>query len=517
MKTYLKIALMLFIFIPFNQINAMYRQHDENPLKNLDYKNAFDQTAIYHKFSNLMREIGCADNVLGDEDESGCSCDILGLPVKSYRLIKRLFKRTTQKKEFECRCLEKLEDVRRETILKRAKDAALAGTISAASTAALTRWLVSPESFGGSFFISNAGMMVVDETRTVIESLFNLKQPHRHLDDLEKKYAVNKCFIPHQLWEKIEKNFEYARKGDDQQTAYTEFLEFALNFTTLKPQDHLDINGETIINTLFERMDTFLESYNITPWQCSMLKSNIQNFIENIIYNAGHSVRYLYLVGPGGIGKSEFVEQLQEWINELIPHLVYFSREIVDTPEGLEGDARHKGILLKTFGEQLAHHKRGSILLLDDAEWFGETAPPPLSSAAKRVFNGSLAEIKTTFLSQCDTDSGIKLPMPPMLVFVTSNNEIKDEALRDRFDIIHFPTNKKDALKRYGFELCLQESEYQKASSHIKRAIQNRLITEIESGKTLEGKLLTTFRKVKLHIAPLCFYMTHYEKHLKQD
>jgi len=497
MKTYLKMALLLFIFTPFNQTKAMYHQRDENPLKNLDYKKAFDQTAIYHKFSDLMHETRCSENVFDEEDESGCSCDPIALTIKA--------------------CLEKLEDARRETILKRAQDATVTLTITTAATAGLTRWVVSPDSLGGSLYRSSAGMMAVDNMQTIIESLFNLSQPHRHLDDLEKKYAVNKCFIPHQLWEKIEKNFEYARKGDDQQTAYTEFIEFALNFTIFKPHPNLDVNGEAIINTLFERMDTFLESYNITPWQCSMLKSNIQNFLENIIYNAAHPIRYLYLVGPGGIGKSEFVEQLQEWINELIPHLVYFSREIVDTPEGLEGDARHKGILLKTFGEQLAHHKRGSILLLDDAEWFGEKAPPPLSSAAKRVFNGNLAEIKTTFLSQCDTDSGIKLPMPPMLVFVTSNNEIKDEALSDRFDIIHFPTNKKDALKRYGFELCLQESEYQKASSHIKRAIQNRLITEIESGKTFEGKLLTTFRKVKLHIAPLCFYMTHYEKHLKQD
>ena len=64
--------------------NTAVAMHDgmrnEDPLQGIDYQRAFNQTAIYHKFGELITEWGCDDNVFVKDDykaasPSGC-CSI---------------------------------------------------------------------------------------------------------------------------------------------------------------------------------------------------------------------------------------------------------------------------------------------------------------------------------------------------------------------------------------------------------------------------------------------------------
>ena len=102
-----------------------------------------------------------------------------------------------------------------------------------------------------------------------------------------------------------------------------------------------------------------------------------------------------------------------------------------------------------------------------------------------------------------------------MLVFFTSNNEVNDKHLDDRFYKIEFPSNRREALKRYALELCAADREYQQADTLVQNKIRNRINKDIEAGKTIEGKPLDTFRKVDLYRTPLCFDMVHYDEDFK--
>jgi hypothetical protein len=280
-----------------------------NPLHKLDYKKAFSQAALYHQFDKLMIERGCAHNVANscDDDESiscGCCSALVGVYTNGCQRLTTK-KSVTPQEQFEQACLTNLEKARQAAILKDADKGFTSMVLSIASTYALTRWFVDPKSMGGSFSHFVAAEGTVHHVQQIATSLTALKQPHRHLDDLEREYAVNKCFIPCQLWEKIEKNFEYARKEDDNQARYIAFLEFALHFQTARPQPPLTIHIDAVIDELNTRIDHFLADYAVTPWQLSVLKINIRNFIENVAGHEHHPVRYIYLVGTGGIGKSE--------------------------------------------------------------------------------------------------------------------------------------------------------------------------------------------------------------------
>ena len=304
-----------------------------NPLRQLDYKQAFDQTVLYSQYHDLLTELHCDANVsLEEDEESSCDCSVdpVTLGKKGYRFFRSLLgdRRLAQRQKFERACLEKLADARQDVILRGAKGAGVSMGLSVAATVGLTKWLTSPESFGGSFAMFNAGIGAVHYTKDMVRSIAELRQPHQQLDDLEKTYAINKCFIPRQLWEKIEKNFEYARRGDDRQAAYIDFLEFALRFAIMKPRVPVEIDVDRTIHTLFERIDRFFDAYHVTPWQLSLLKINVRNFVENIVGTADHQVRYVYLVGEGGIGKSQFVEQLQHWLDECMPGSIYFNKNI---------------------------------------------------------------------------------------------------------------------------------------------------------------------------------------------
>lgn len=474
-----------------------------NPLRQTDYKRAFSQAGLYRQFDSLMTQQECAHNVITDDEDAAPSCTCCSTLFSVFSTCGHIFetkKPLTQADKFDQACLDRLEAARRTAILKGADEGVMSVITSITLTYALLR--LSPSKTAASIAVYDICKKALKQVKGIVFSIAALKQPHTHLDDLEREYAINKRFIPHELWEKIEKNFEYARKGDDNQHLYISFIEFALNFKTLKPQKSATFNSNAVIGELFSRMDHFLNAYDITPAQLALLKTNIRNFVENMAGTKKHPLRYLFLVGPGGIGKSKFVEQLHSWFEELMPLMINFNKYSVKNAEELEGNDKNKGILLETLGEQLHHQKHGSIVLLDDANWFTEKGS--MASAAKRVFNADLSEMNTAYFSQSGT-AEFSLPMTPMLIFFTSNDPISDKHLGSRFDIIHFPCNTTEALKQHALALCEADEEYQRADPRTQAAIQELLLSEIDE----EDTHTKTFRDVNLRVEPLCFEMTH--------
>ncbi len=506
--------------------------HD--PLVRINYRQAFNQISIYKKFESLMDSAGCSQNVFINKEKAelgGSSPQSKTVHrVPRYELLENLLDSVTidmetresdtedngpyialtskEWKNYEKACLSHLQKARRWAITEPAREAivtltfmggVVSGTVSA----------LGPNSYGGSISIFAVLFNSIAPIRSIARSTVNLISPPPHpLDEMEKSFALNQCFIPQSLWTSIINNFMTARQNPFSQQQCINFIEFTLGLTIYRPKptitlrNYSSITKESIKETfcdLSSEIDEFFQKYisSDTPndrEQFFILKMNILKFMSSLLGTI-EQPRYLYFYGPGGIGKTYFIHELSTWIERVMPKAVHFESLVITSPEELEGSSEKPGAFLRILRNQCLAKKRGSILYMDEANWLNQE---DMISASKRVFNGELSHLSTSYFGSGIDGTGIHLKTPPMLIIASGNEEIEDEALKNRFDIIHFPMPKPETLINYGIDLFKKDNFVQ---GKIDGALINSSAKEAEIRKRLQDS--KNFRSVNALISAM--------------
>jgi len=433
-----------------------------DPLIRMNYENAFDQSAIHQQFKPLMEQWGCASNVFGREtklpaDEFASdepAIDDQNAPLLESKDEVTNYTSNNQaivpmQEDYACACHSKLHAARRWALTEEAREGCC--MINLLGGATILNCLALPaNSMGSSFgcfaFLFNSAQIC----RPIIRSCFNWHYPPSNvLGDLEERFAQTQCFIPKTLWPIIINKFAAARTNQFEQRSNMDFIEFVLGLTMYKPRPTVLINEEELasgMQNLFLKIDQFFKEYEANDQASQnlwMLKNNIAKFIRLLLGDHTQTIRYLYLHGLGGIGKTHFINKLSQWVEELIPGSVRFENLNVSTSDELEGSSSRPGVMLRVLRNQLMANKRGSVVFLDEATWLNKE---DMVSTSKRVFNGDQSQISTSYFGDGVEGTGIALKTSPMLIFVASNEKIKDPALKTRFDTIQFPMPKKGKL-----------------------------------------------------------------------
>lgn len=415
--------------------NNHHSAQSQDPLSKINYPDAFNQSKIHERFKNLMAVLGCTENVFSKENTQIKTGKISDEKILAWRTA------------YERACLKQLRSARQWAITEPARES-LTLLALLAGAAIATNKILTKDSLGGSFSVFAAVFNGVYLLRETINSGFNLAfQPQSALTKLEERFAKNQCYIPKELWPAIIEKFMLAKQNPFEQRQCMDFIEFTLGLTTYKPKQTLPLqatNAQAIIKELHTRIDQFFNDYDDTSDGecCRVLKVNISKFVLDLLENKQTS-RYIHLCGPGGIGKTYFVNTLCQWIEELLPNSVYFEDVVITSAEELEGSRQRPGTMLRVLRNQLIANKRASVLFMDEATWLNNDS---MMSCAKRVFNGNQSKLSTSYFGNGVEGAGINLKIPPMLIFVASNNEIKDSALKSRFDTIKYPLPKPDVL-----------------------------------------------------------------------
>ena len=478
MNKKLKFSYILFflgIFIgTLEHTQAMFKQPSpDDPVARINYRKAFNQKEIHKKFTPLMRNLKCIANVSREEnqeiEQTSCCCLNLGNPCgrlrNSYEVIvninKNSFEDSAEWKEYEKACLKKLKQERRWAITEEGRNSLTTIALMILVTAVGAEFL-GIDSYGGSLIISAAFFNSIFLLRDIISSGYNLiLTPSHPLDELEKRFAKNQCFIPQELWTPLIDSFMTARQNSVDQKKSINFIEFTLGLTTYRPIAPIILWGEEesvieeIRENLNHKIDVFFQEYSkLTYEEYITLKANIFKFVLSLL-DRGKLSRYIYLYGEGGIGKTYFIRQLCNWIQEFITDVVHFENFVITTPEELEGSANKPGVFLRLLRNQCLAKKKGSVLLMDEANWLNKEN---MVSPAKRVFNGELAQLSTSYFGPGVDGGGIQLEIPPMLVILSANEPIQDEPLCSRFDVMKFPLPTQKALLAYGEKLLNNET-----------------------------------------------------------
>ncbi|MCF7800017.1 hypothetical protein K9L05_04100 [Candidatus Babeliales bacterium] len=503
-----KLFLLLVIFSSFLSFFNISARGDgsggsetQDPLVLLNYIKAFDHKNIDAKFKNLLINLRCAQNVFSE-------AEIVSTPTLiTKKLTCEQIKKELEK--YENACLRALKWQKINCLLYDAKDLAFIMSILGVST-----WLIhmiepskdGMQQLGASFATFNTVTSCVFMLRPLIRSILNtFNPPANPLEKFENQFAKNQCFIPKVLWQPIIEKFMMARTNQFEQRSSMNFLEFTLGLTTYKPVAKLNISQEDLefgIINLFNKIDIFFSDYqDVKPEYIWMLKSNILTFIKLLLDESSQTPRYVYLQGPGGIGKTYFVNQLSKWIEEFIPNSVNFENLVITSPDELEGNPTRPGAMLRILRNQLISNKNGSVIFMDEATWLNE-----MPSVTKRVFNGDQSKISTTYFGNGLEGSGINLKLPPMLIFVASNEEIKDAALKTRFDSIEFPMPKKEKLISYAEE-CIEQNDLIKNNFSNKRDI-NLGNFNFDFNAWIEESKVNNFRDVASLVAPTVLAQT---------
>lgn len=495
-KNYL---LLLFSFLCLLIPSHSYTRGEGNssaqgdPLGSIRYNVAFDQKKLHEQYENLMRILGCHANIF----DIGVSLSITNLNAinknnKNNTVAMTNAQIAEELKKYTEACLDLLKKARRSAILNPAYE-----SLSLMALVLLAAYgveqITKNNSVGSGFSrfaaVNNAVFLFAD----VIRSGFNLAYPPAHsLNMFEEFFAKNQCFIPRALWPIIIEKFTLARQNQFEQRNAMNFIEFSLGFTTYqKPlQSPVDlIKVEPIIQEINNRIDTFFTQYtDETNGEYNrLLKINITKFILALTGNANVCPRYIYLHGPGGIGKTHFVSLLAQWIQELLPDMIYFNDLVITDAEELEGTPEKPGAMLRILRNQLTGRKRGSLVFMDEATWLNNS---DMVSCAKRVFNGNQSKLSTSYFGSGMDGTGVDLKLPPTLIFVASNEDITDPALASRFDTIKFPMPKVSALA-YCAENIIKKSRVLKKHRSIS---QENLMTwikenEIKNFRAVESKI----------------------------
>lgn len=452
----------------------MFRQPTpDDPVARISYRKAFDQKEIHRRFVPLMRNLTCAPNVFQEEDQGVKQVSSSSFELhhpnddsrSSYETIidinESSFEDLDEWREYENACLTKLRKERRWAITEEGRNSLTTIALIILLTASGTEFL-GLDSVGGSFLVSAAFFNSVVLLRDIVFSSYNLIfTPSHPLDELEKRFARSQCFIPRELWTPLIDNFMTARQNPVDQEKSINFIEFTLGLTTYRPivpiilRDDRETAIEAIHGNLSNKIDTFFQEYSeIIHEEYITLKANIFKFVLSLLDRSKLS-RYIYLHGEGGIGKTFFIRQLCNWIKEYITDSVHFENFVITTPEELEGNANKPGVFLRLLRNQCLARKKGSVLLMDEANWLNKEV---MISPAKRVFNGELAQLSTSYFGPGIDGAGVQLEIPPMLVILSANESIQDEALRSRFDLMKFPLPTQRALAKYGEKLLSHEA-----------------------------------------------------------
>lgn len=461
---------------------AWDEQAQQDPFKRLNYRYAFDQTNIYEKHRELIEQWCCGENVFSAHQpeqaivqprQSGALAACSAFAKKALGSCSKLVRSFTLQDsnstlgikvqnsptQYEQDCLNQLEAARRTAILAPAKESAILMALLAGASATLSLAGNGQSTNGGGWgfavAILNSAFLLHDAVRA---GYTFVNPPANPLNELEERFAKNKCFIPRVLWPIITEKFMIARSNPFEQRKNMDFLEFALGLTTYKPKPVSTIADEhsleSCIQTLFGRIDRFFADYeHINDTNLWKLKGNVYKFVHALQSPSGNydAPRYIHLHGLGGIGKTYFVHQLCNWIEELIPGSVKFEDLVISCGQELEGDQQRPGTLLRVLRNQLMENKRGSVIFMDEATWLNNEG---MISHAKRVFNGDQSRISTSYFGEGLEGAGISLKIPPMLIFVANNDEIKDQPLASRFDTIQFPMPNSKALVNHAYQVA---------------------------------------------------------------
>lgn len=455
-----------------------------DPYEQLNYKLAFDLSKVQAKHKGLMHALGCDQNVF-DETAEGSAENDLDLE-KAWQA-------------YEEDCLKHLAETRRAVIFRPVR-MSMIGIGFQAVALGLVAPFIGAESMGGSFGLLSAGYTGAQFLTTMAEAVYNFYYAPAHtLDALEIKFVKNQCFIPKKIWSIIEAKFMEARSNQFQQRQALSYLEFALDFTTESPsvlEETLTL--EEAQKELLHRINLFFEDYDLeddTPIQ--LIKKNILNFIARL-YGENENTRYLYLIGSGGIGKTYFATQLTAWLNELCPDAVYMEKDLVVNSEmELDDLPGQPGIFLRILRNQCLSERKGSLLFFDEADWMAHGG-----ATAKRIFNEKQNTIETSYFGKNEDGTNLQLKAPHMLVMLASNKEIDDPALKSRFDVIDFPTPRKEAFEKVACQIVESSSwvKGHKKEMLTKRGhLKNDLIVQIR--EAIAGD--QNFREVEASIGLL--------------
>jgi hypothetical protein len=409
----------------------------KDPYQSIRYAYAFNQDDLWQQYHTLMAQMGCLQNI----SDLDVQYDIA------------LFDEHTVAQQlmvYQDACMCKLNTARKLTLAEPGIYATIEIVARIAAAAAVMQ-LLGTESAGGSFAGFTAIFDSLRSLQAIIQTTCNLcSWPDNPLQQYEDCFAKNKCFIPHVLWPKIVQELISARQNEFSRQMHMDFLQFVLGFTTYKPQPKLQMNAsslDAIKDELSARIHTFFDHYTTNSCNAVEIQNialNVAKFIDQLADSTTRCrPRYIYLHGPGGIGKTYFVQQLSQWIEELLPESVNFEAVVINSGQELEGNTERPGALLKVMHNQLLQNKRGSVVILDEATWLND---PAMRAAAKRTFNLDQSTLCTAYFGDSPDGAGVPIALAPMLIFVASNDEIIDTALASRFDSIHYPLPSKELL-----------------------------------------------------------------------
>jgi hypothetical protein len=465
-----------------------------DPLQRIDYRSTFNQTALYEKYASTLRPLGLADNLsIGDSSASAGAARSDGYVSISVSDTTDIM-RTMEFKKFEADCHELLKHHRRMTLLQPAREAGtLMALMGGASVASI--YSSGSNSFGGSFTIFAAMFNCVWFVRDIIRSGYNLYQTPSHpLDAREVSYALNKCFIPKEIWPILEEKFMMARTNPFEARAALDFIDFSLALTTLRPKAvAFDVRSyDTLRHQLRAHINNFFTSYE--PFDdarsLSKVRADILNFLKALTQHHKKqpfdAPRPIFMNGPGGIGKTHFSRSIQKFIGEHIGDCVQFHDITIGDPTDLEGDESKPGLLLRVLQKICTGNALGAVLFMDEATWLNDDH---YISTAKRVFNGTLSTLKTSYFGSGVDGTGLDFKLPPILVMVAANEEIKDLALKSRFDNVLFPVPMQTAIVSYGGKLLEKEMLQIPMAERISGESRSLFFREIER--------LTSFRGVE--------------------
>ena len=395
--------------------------------------------------------------------------------------------------KFQAQSFKQLRSARLACLTKDVKNEITYLLINFATVMAVMKYLPK-ESLGGSFSIFNAAMGSAYSLPSIIKMIYNLVTPPANsLEDLENQFARDKCFIPLELHHEIIQKFYSARTNKFEQKNARNFIEFALGLTLYKPKHQIQKKKDEILlqikSSLFNHIDEFFAQYQeISPCDIWKIKNNIYSFVLALLGQKNVFPRYIHLHGEGGIGKTYFVTQLRQWIKEILPKYIKFESFVINAPNELEGTPQKPCLMLRILRNQLIKNRLGSLVFMDEAAWLSQ---PTIASAAKRVFNGDQTTIETNYFGKDMEGSDLQLPIPPMLIFVASNDEIKDAALKTRFDSIKFPLPTKQTLIRHAKNYAQKNA-----------LISAKQIESFNFEQWLEKETITNFRAVESSIIP---------------
>ena len=453
------ISKLLSIFIilgilSLGQILSM-NDDDSDPYEAIRYNMVFDQTKLYEQYQELLCKLGCFNNVKSQKALCEQNSNPLELIQDDHNVID-----PEELEKYKQACLQLLNQ-EQFWIIVRPGWRALLDMMSTSMVAYTTRSLATQNSLGASLALLTALSNMVQKIPTVCSALYSVAYPPDNpLSDLEKHFAVNKCYIPSALWPKIINAFVLGRRQASENDTHVKFLKFALNFTTYKPKAAIQFKNnmsvDQVKDELGKRIDTFFNDYENMDESLWHIKINLAKFIDSIVENKRDAEMvpcYLYLQGMGGIGKTHFVQTLFIWLEELMPKMIQFEDHVVHSADELEGNEDRPGVLLRVLRNQLMKNRRGSIVIFDEACWVNDSCMIP---AVKRTFNGDQSKISTSYFGSNIDGTDVTLCIPPMFSILASNSKIEDEALASRFPVVSYPIPKTQTLIGYALKTARQ-------------------------------------------------------------